>query len=620
MDAAALLCNICPKRPRFSDVSHLLTHVSSKAHLSHYFKLQVRSHQESEAGGLLDEYDRWYKVNNLAKLLSDRMASKEARQKKRQGKAAAQGATCPTKKDPGPKVTPDSCTSPHASLPNFLDPRLSHPYSNVGQIVGNADPPPPSASYITPAMSSIGDDDDKAHIRLDRPLPPVGSPERSEPRQWKTDYDSDSGDEAGSILHATPRWPGGRGLDARDEIDPRLLHGDLGSDPFIDGNDSFENLPGHEIDKERADEIARLKGVLWPGMDIFDSATEQMRRKRNQKKDESVLKKMEKTSLCVEPTELVFSPSGILRKQRVINGNVEDSSPLKGETPIPKRRAVRPKRLLFSETDPNIAPRRGQERKRTKKDTSRPPNRPSEEPTRRPLRAARDAVSRLPVCHRGGYRSSSLGDGNDEIDLSFKGFDQRSRSGFTVFHDDQDQYNSCFKDQRQGDGSRFGPSNSSHPHFPRRETMGFGPFQSPTTNGYAPKFAGRAACHATGKENVEPILNVHGRIDTPESWRSPFAKRTYTGDTGYPPHYFFGDAPRPGFGPFDTSHDLSGYSWNPLAVSLPRLPVQENRIYNADTSPNYDPPSVTRAASPNGTISDAEQDDFERLYLDGSSY
>lgn len=106
MDAEALQCNICPKRARFSDVSHLLTHVSSKAHLSHYFKLQVRSHQEIEARNLLDEYDKWYKANHLAKLLSDRMASKEARKRKSLGNTRALATSLTARPGAGPADTP----------------------------------------------------------------------------------------------------------------------------------------------------------------------------------------------------------------------------------------------------------------------------------------------------------------------------------------------------------------------------------------------------------------------------------------------------------------------------------------------------------------------------------
>ena len=65
---------------------------------------------------------------------------------------------------------------------------------------------------------------------------------------------------------------------------------------------------------------AKLKGVLWPGMDIFDSATPEMRRKRNQKKDVSVVEQLETNSLEVEPTEVIFAPDGTEWRSRTISG------------------------------------------------------------------------------------------------------------------------------------------------------------------------------------------------------------------------------------------------------------------------------------------------------------
>ena len=105
-------------------------------------------------------------------------------------------------------------------------------------------------------------------------------------------------------------------------------------------------------------EATKLKGLVWPGMDIFDAATEEMRRKRNQKKDGSLLKQMEKTSALIEAKEIIYSPSGIERKQRPITGNIEEDSPLKGETPVPKKRTVRAKRTALAPLSTNTSTRR----------------------------------------------------------------------------------------------------------------------------------------------------------------------------------------------------------------------------------------------------------------------
>lgn len=90
-------------------------------------------------------------------------------------------------------------------------------------------------------------------------------------------------------------------------------------------------------------ESTKLKGVYWPGMDIFDSATPEMRRKRNQKKDSSVVEQLELNSQEVEPTELIFTPTGSFKRQRRISSSVyddEDDEMVKAESPTPS--LVRP--------------------------------------------------------------------------------------------------------------------------------------------------------------------------------------------------------------------------------------------------------------------------------------
>lgn len=97
-----------------------------------------------------------------------------------------------------------------------------------------------------------------------------------------------------------------------------------------------------EEEEEELTEATKLKGVFWPGMDIFDAATPETKRKRNQKKHTSVAVSLERHSLFVEPTEMVFTPLGTHRKSRPITGQVDlDSSPYRLDIPTPK-----PKRRL----------------------------------------------------------------------------------------------------------------------------------------------------------------------------------------------------------------------------------------------------------------------------------
>lgn len=84
-----LHCNICPKKPDFSDVSHLLTHIASKGHLSTYYKIKVRSATEAEPRSLIDDYDNWYARWNIEDLMAVRLNLKETRKSRRRPSNAA---------------------------------------------------------------------------------------------------------------------------------------------------------------------------------------------------------------------------------------------------------------------------------------------------------------------------------------------------------------------------------------------------------------------------------------------------------------------------------------------------------------------------------------------------
>ncbi|GAT20441.1 similar to An13g01050 [Aspergillus luchuensis] len=607
MDAAALLCNICPKRPTFSDVSHLLTHISSKAHLSHYFKLQVRSHQEQQAVVLLHEYDRWYKRNNLAKLLSDRMSSKEARKKKIHEKSYTESET-------DNATVPVSTASPSFQNPlfDYLDPRLSRSY-----VIAEPETEDTNTPYSSANAASCDPSYNLTHTYPgleDHSLAPITSPTKTLQAlcsPWKQEPLQRAEDEDVPVQTAL-YWA--KASDNEADVAPQPSD-QYSCDPFVDDNETesiyFPTI--NEMEKERADEIARLKGVLWPGMDIFDSATEQMRRRRNQKKDESILKLMEKTSLCVEPTELVFSPTGILRKQRVISGNVEDSSPLKGETPVPKRRVNRPKRAL-SQVDPNI--QRGQSRKRTRRTTKR-----IEKLVDRDTRGRDTQIPKGSLGPQRLHRYGSRGDDMDEFELSFRGTKLKPRTGFTVFHDRPSQCNVGSTDHKHGDdGTHAVASAPSHPLYLLKDFTLHHDAYPLSPGDQSTAVAGRAHDMTKDKENIEPLLDVRGRIDPLMDWQSPSLTEHLTSGICYPPQYFFRD-PRPvGFRSFDNQESPTGYSFNPLAVSLSGLPADDGPMYTPEPELRSNNQYEPQLGSPESTISDVDESEFGRLYLDGSSF
>lgn len=73
--AIPLICHLCPRKPTFSDVSHLLTHVSSKSHLAAEFKL--KHSKKAEDQDALVQYDQWAQDHGVNDLVANRIAAKE---------------------------------------------------------------------------------------------------------------------------------------------------------------------------------------------------------------------------------------------------------------------------------------------------------------------------------------------------------------------------------------------------------------------------------------------------------------------------------------------------------------------------------------------------------------
>ena len=83
-----LECILCPKKPEFSDVSHLLTHVSSKAHLHHKFNTEFQAKGDIAIRDNLRQYEEWYVENGIELLLQERLSAKEQKKTGKRGRQA----------------------------------------------------------------------------------------------------------------------------------------------------------------------------------------------------------------------------------------------------------------------------------------------------------------------------------------------------------------------------------------------------------------------------------------------------------------------------------------------------------------------------------------------------
>lgn len=81
---------------------------------------------------------------------------------------------------------------------------------------------------------------------------------------------------------------------------------------------------GQGEDGEIPSSSEKLKGVIWPGMDLFDTATPSMKKKRNQKKPVVVLENMLACSKAIEPAEVSYHADGTFRKSRDVFGPLSE--------------------------------------------------------------------------------------------------------------------------------------------------------------------------------------------------------------------------------------------------------------------------------------------------------
>jgi hypothetical protein len=93
----------------------------------------------------------------------------------------------------------------------------------------------------------------------------------------------------------------------------------------------------HAGNIDEDDDASKLKGVVWPGMSLFDAATPELKKKRNQKKDDSVGERLANMSEGVQKEELIFSSSGDFCKKRPITGQPQPEDDVLPGEEVPSR-------------------------------------------------------------------------------------------------------------------------------------------------------------------------------------------------------------------------------------------------------------------------------------------
>ncbi|GAW14305.1 hypothetical protein ANO14919_037060 [Xylariales sp. No.14919] len=309
-DLIPLVCFICPKNSNFSDLSHLLTHISSKGHLHNMFQLNLSRDVDENAELALVEFESWYKQNNISALLRARKTAREQRDNHQHQQRRIQTAS---------SFGGDAALASRQSVRGGRSNRRSR---------GNA-------KYRTRRDSGI-DELDGDVVKFESDIDEV-----------ENNHEHHSATHAPYVWHSGSPYPNNASQYAdnpscqfqdylEDEDDSSKYEPSELYSPFPpeDTPDTIEDDTGALI----------LKGVVYPGMAGFDSATEKDRRMRNQKKDPAVLLKLEANSQLVTRVEEVLNTNLDYQRTRdvydepSVDGSGDENDAVVNE-PRTKRRA-----------------------------------------------------------------------------------------------------------------------------------------------------------------------------------------------------------------------------------------------------------------------------------------
>ena len=361
MSNIPLECSICPKSPAFSDLSHLLTHVASKGHLANYLNIQLRAQKDENARAKYEAFNRWYEKHRIQKLLSQRMSSKESRNRSSTHTNAEEHPHAPTtaSANPRPRKSKKSTgqqPSPSSVKPeNIVDPRLtSNPVpAKEPRLLGES-PGQDSAVQHRAHVPRMLDCPPQTprYQRRSSSVPPYTNSALRHGRTCGLPEDSEN-----ECFQAFIRTPLREAYPEPPQFALNSAH------PVRSHNqDAVPKGEPQRVATGRKTAAAVLKGVRYPGMSLFDSASEEAQRQRNQKKDGAVVEQMEHDSEAIEPLEQIYWPEGTLKLERLITGNVE-SSPYKDPSPPPKRQRARKTTQVLADISTN-APKVGKKRGR----------------------------------------------------------------------------------------------------------------------------------------------------------------------------------------------------------------------------------------------------------------
>ena len=537
---------------------------------------------------MLQDYDLWYLQNSIEDLLSRRLIQKDSKRV---------SSRVPNMKDVfGNRRETfqerDDLRNARSSAPAGRDVAID---PDLSQFAFQPQCPPPIPVTPTAKPNSRARRANMGHSyhwqpsslgsKLSSPLQQDG-PYLRGTRHSIRSYESDDNDiqEVGSTGFEFPEL-----LPLKSNFSPtmrNLKHPLYGTTVTRTGTTPLEDNICHE-DTEIS-ENSRLKGMIWPGMDLFDSASPEAKRKRNQRKDSSVLALMQTNAELVEPTEVIYFPSWELKQARFISGEVE-SSPLKEEdSPQPKRDRCRSIRAPLTELDQNT-PHLG------KKTRGRRPSQKKQKAHRSIVETRNSAIY-----IQDGSQSTSIRakrprkrtqQDDDDSDWSLTAARQsgkkRDKNKLKVFNDKPEAtFASTLSNETEPNATANGQNlKKIHKEFrelntecsalrdggniEQRVVPQSGCMLGPTSANLTKVqyFQQTKDRSVGGKENIEPIVDQNGRIDNSSSYGLGHSTQRYFSVRSDEPPRFYQSMPP--FMDYDSAPSINGFRQmvNPLAIN-----------------------------------------------------
>ncbi|KAI0854327.1 hypothetical protein F5Y00DRAFT_267554 [Daldinia vernicosa] len=313
-----LVCYACEKIPTFSDLSHLITHVSSKAHLLELYNLRIKSYGNEACAAQARKFEIWNQTYNIDQLVRQRMEARDEKgiQPQRRGNTHRDEA-------PGRSTARRGTRGTRGRRGNANSRGRSRKVSDLTDIKHEPDD-----------GMSFGDGYE------DLQGPSIHS--------WQTNLNplmSQENDIDLATQGSFEDWGGEEDLVKYESSEAESSYPSENLTEVTEVNDADTGS-------------LSLKGVVYPGMGLFDAAKEEQRRKRNQRKPPAVLLQLEINSTMVTTREDVYD----LNLNYIQSRDVYDDPSIDGSECEDEDDVERKPRRRGAQTHATLVSKRGKQR------------------------------------------------------------------------------------------------------------------------------------------------------------------------------------------------------------------------------------------------------------------